>query len=379
MKNDMNDEQFKKLLGKFEVEKEYENDCKLMYQLGNDKNKDHAFFYKITERDGWLQKKKNGENSYLYFSFNSKEELEDAKKQGKVYNPFDKRCKKDIHIWDKNLFWLLGLLHGGCKVTLLSRCIIPNFIQSRYYRELPKNLRGERQLPGDGTLKKKEAIFFSAFAREIAVLLKVGYFVKIDSNNSIILFPPENKDNLKKLTIFDIDPSTKEVISHLKTVLGVIFSKIKDEHNSLANYITECLKENSELLTEYDEEEREEDVMDDEEKLKKLKYSGYIDELSYRSTEDLELNVLLGIMTTLFNQEHNCFFIYPELRGILKIQIEEKNELENLKEKTYEKIEIKSNEKDENVLVIEETKFNPNDTKNNDGNTNNINTSLNNN
>lgn len=167
-----------------------------------------VFFYKLRHRDVI------GGNEARYFNYENDEQLKYAKEQGVIYDPPDKK-----HSWLVNLAWVFGIVEK-------SRIIIINTPISKYYifREgiANKNLNN-----------------FSAFAREIAVVIKAGYQIEIFEECRLKLIPPINPLNC---ILDEIDSTIEDTQIAIRKILHSLLKQICifNGVDDLASFITNC-------------------------------------------------------------------------------------------------------------------------------------------
>jgi hypothetical protein len=179
-----------------------------------------------------------GDQKHRYFGFENEAELKAAKAMGRVYDPVDDK----YHNWDVNLRWLLGIIQR-------SRTVEINTPTSKEY--IYREGRGET---------------FSAFAREIATVMKAGYQTEFSEEGQLKLTPPLH--DLSKLTLQDINPTKEETESAIQTVLLTTLEKISSIYgveepsgiNSLPHLIDKLYQRfSSEFIPEGDSAESDDD------------------------------------------------------------------------------------------------------------------------
>lgn len=137
-----------------------------------------------------------------YFNFEFYETLE-AHENGVIYNPLDHG-----HSLRVNLSWVLGLVHQKRNVLVLSEVISFNIWRN------------------DGNVRPgKTDLEFSAFAAEMAALVRVGYEVRLEGGQ--IIFDSRSLQEVNQLEISDITPGIDDYVQALHKVVLIIFQEIK--------------------------------------------------------------------------------------------------------------------------------------------------------
>jgi hypothetical protein len=162
-----------------------EQQKKKCYECGKSSNRE-VYLYKISEKE------ELGKEDEIFWGL-SKDELAFCKNIGQIYDPNGK------HSWEVNMAWLQGVFEVERKVIIYSP------LKMKYF-------------------KRREGDRFSAFAREIAVLIKAGYKPNI-LENKIVLVLEQNEQSKKEFNDIIDD---NEIHIALKNVLAVIIRKIND-------------------------------------------------------------------------------------------------------------------------------------------------------
>jgi hypothetical protein len=194
--------------------------CVKMYNLGKS-NSERVFLYKLRR----IQSDARSDEDF--FQMQTADEVKKAKEIGAIYNPDGK------HTWEANISWILGIVHAKRDVKLYSEIIAKNIWRKDV---VPKNDKNIGDVP------------FSAFARELAALMKAGYQLAMQDDGFIHLTC--NQSDTSQLKIPDINPTPQEVQESLKKIIFCIFSRIdenfsgisgREHYPALSSYL-ECCK-----------------------------------------------------------------------------------------------------------------------------------------
>lgn len=237
-------------------------------------SKTPAFFYRLRRRDEYQAYTCVYDSDHHYFGLSSKEEKNEAKSLGRIYDPGNR------HTWQLNLAWVLGLLHSGREIIINSKVELKNFYRND---KIPKD--------------KNDTPRYSAFAKEMGAALKAGYKLSINDEGYICLTPPNS--NLEHLRIEDIDPTTAELDEMIKKVLVFLYLKIAEVKKSeyLKEFLNESMNNYWELVSLFDDDSR--DFEKDYLIIRKLhkKYSSNL-----YSKDENEHSKLSSIVTCCFHQ-----------------------------------------------------------------------------
>lgn len=186
------------LLGMLDLPKKPGDDiCKRLYQEAISSN-GIAFFYKLRNKET--------------FGIDRDERFFYTK--GIVYDPNGK------HTWHVNLSWVLGLIHRKKKIIINSQVLAYNVWRKDF-------------VPEDNAQLKLSQ--FSAFSREIASVMKIGYSIGMQDDCMITLSPP--KEDHSRFKLVDINPTADEVEASIKQILLFIFDCIS-ERIELTKYLS---------------------------------------------------------------------------------------------------------------------------------------------
>jgi hypothetical protein len=173
--------------GQFDTEESNIEDSWELYQSIFTADKTHlAYIYKLRPQTG-------PNTSALETSY----ELKNA---GCVYDP-------KIHFWEMNLVWLLGNIHSGRSFVICSD------VSAEHMLRTDINITNLR--------KKNATRTYSAFAKEMAAILKSGYVPQRLANGECHLVPPQDID-LSALLLEEIKCTNEEVVSYYDSLRAFI-------------------------------------------------------------------------------------------------------------------------------------------------------------
>ncbi|MFU8797108.1 MAG: hypothetical protein ACNA7Y_00150 [Gammaproteobacteria bacterium] len=217
--------------------------AQIVYDYGKSDTTE-AVFYKLSQYEAWVSKTSEEKIDKIPF-----EELEaffgtveaeyygvkDTKKArgtGQIYYP----PSKEEHTWLVNLNWVLGLIHAGRNVRILSQITHRNLL---HMHSMERNDLKNLEKGFTECIDKIDK--FSAFTREIVALMKVGYTVEI--KNCEVRLEKKNLKNLNIIEIVEIDPSIDDVKKHIRILVLEVLKAVKYERKHDDMMLNELLKE----------------------------------------------------------------------------------------------------------------------------------------